>query len=229
MSTRSRIHVLVLAEKAQHYTRSDSISATSCHYHDRKYSEQRVLLGQHYFQGLWLLFANDWPKLCHQARSKTISFVFLDTNSYNRLKYSRTCFSYLLYLRRPLRVRIESIPSFLKDIRRMNLLAYWKWCIPRMLWCSYKFNLFMFIDPLSYLWTSYRSRSLISELLLEKEEWVSVLKLSTTWNMTEVCRTVASSTAESTIVWPDQAVCNSQVVEWCSFIPDRKDSSSKSI
>ena len=47
-----------------------------------------------------------------------------------------------------------------------------------------------------YLWTwglFDRATTLISggnlELHLEKEEWMSVLKLSTIWNMTKVCRT----------------------------------------
>ena len=43
------------------------------------------------------------------------------------------------------------------------------------------------------LWTFDRATSLISgrnlELHLKKEEWVSVLKLSTIWNLTKVCRT----------------------------------------
>jgi hypothetical protein len=46
---------------------------------------------------------------------------------------------------------------------------------------------------LVYLWTFDRASSLISgsdfELSLTKEEWVSVLKLSTIWDMTKVCRT----------------------------------------
>jgi hypothetical protein len=48
------------------------------------------------------------------------------------------------------------------------------------------------IDPVDF----DRSRSLIPggslgtiELQLKKEEWVSVLKLSTIWDMTKVCRT----------------------------------------
>ena len=53
--------------------------------------------------------------------------------------------------------------------------------------CSYTLILFF------YLWTFNRASSQISgtnlELDLKKEEWVSVLKLSTVWNMTKVCRT----------------------------------------
>jgi hypothetical protein len=49
------------------------------------------------------------------------------------------------------------------------------------------------IDLFFYLWTFDRASSLISgtnlELQLKKEEWVSVLKLSTIWNMTKVCQT----------------------------------------
>ena len=105
--------------------------------------------------------------------------------SCHRLKSLRTCSFYLLGLRRALKVRIEIFLLYLKDIRRTNLLACWKWCIRRMfMQCS------LFVFHLSYLWPFDRASSLISgenfELHLNKEEWVSVLELSTIWNMTKV-------------------------------------------
>ena len=57
------------------------------------------------------------------SRSKTNSFMSLNANSYNGLKSLRTCSFYLLGLRRPVKVRIKIIPLYLKDIRKMNLLA----------------------------------------------------------------------------------------------------------
>ena len=56
-----------------------------------------------------------------------------------------------------------------------------------MIQCSYTLIFFVFT-----LWTFDRASSLISgmnfELDLKKEEWLNVLKLSTIWNMTKVCR-----------------------------------------
>ena len=62
-----------------------------------------------------------------------------------------------------------------------------------------------------------RATSLISgrnlELHLKKEEWVSVLKLSTIWNMTKVCRTHSLRPDRPDIIYLlDQAVRDSQVV-----------------
>jgi hypothetical protein len=52
-------------------------------------------------------------------------------------------------------------------------------------------HIIVFVElDLSYLQTYYRAGSLISDikldLYLEKDEWVSVLKLSTIWNMEKV-------------------------------------------
>ena len=64
-------------------------------------------------------------------------------------------------------------------------------CLLKVMYPTYVHAMFMF--HLSYLWTFDRATSLISgekfELHLKKEEWVSVLKLSTIWNMTKVRRT----------------------------------------
>ena len=56
----------------------------------------------------------------------------LYTNSYNHLKSLQTCLFYLLGLLCTMKVRIETFPLYLKDIRRTNLLACWKWCIQHM-------------------------------------------------------------------------------------------------
>jgi hypothetical protein len=65
-------------------------------------------------------------------------------------------------------------------------------CLLKVMYPTYVHVIFTCIDPF-YLWTfDTRARSLIPggtlELQLKKEEWVSVLKLSTIWNMTKVCR-----------------------------------------
>ena len=153
---------------------------------------------------------------CHRStsRSKTNSFVSLDTNSYNHPKSLRTCSFYLLGLRHAVKVKIEIIPLYLKDTRRMNLLACWKWCIRRMfMHCSYTLIFF-------YLWTFDfdRAGSLISgtkfELHLKKEEWVSVLKLSTIWNMTKVCRTWSLWLDRLTLTFIDQI--RQYAIHWLS-------------
>ena len=65
-------------------------------------------------------------------------------------------------------------------------------CLLKVMYPTYVHIVFMhpFFLPVD-LWTFDRATSLISgknlELHLKKEEWVSVLKLSTIWNMTKVC------------------------------------------
>ena len=60
-------------------------------------------------------------------------------------------------------------------------------CLLRIMYPTYVYIFFfMHIDPFSYLWISSRPRALISGLSMEKEEWVSVLKLSSIWIMNEV-------------------------------------------
>jgi hypothetical protein len=77
-------------------------------------------------------------------------------------------------------------------------------CLLKVMYPTYVLNHVMFTlhsytDHFFYLWTFDRATSLISgrnfELHLKKEEWVSVLKLSTIWNMTKVCRTQSLTTS----------------------------------
>jgi len=115
-----------------HYSHSTCTSEI----HGRKRAWQRVLLGQHFYQGLWPRFgayrSSSIPFHRTISRLKIGSSASLDVNLYSRLKSSRTCSSYLRGLGRTPKVRIENIPSSLKDIRRMNSVAFWKWCIRRM-------------------------------------------------------------------------------------------------
>ena len=76
-------------------------------------------------------------------------------------------------------------PIVLKGYKKDKFARLLKVVYPR-----YVHTMFMFHLSLSYLWTFDRATSPISgeklELHLKKEEWVSVLKLSTIWNMTKV-------------------------------------------
>ena len=79
-------------------------------------------------------------------------------------------------------------PIVLEGYKKDEFTSLLKVMYPR-----YVHVMFIYIDPFFYRWTFNRASSLISgtniELDLQKEEWVSVLKLSTIWNMTKVCRT----------------------------------------
>ena len=63
-------------------------------------------------------------------------------------------------------------------------------CLLKVMYPTYVLIIFIKIDP-DYQW-GCRASSLVSgttlDLCLGKEEWVSVLKLSTIWNMEKVCR-----------------------------------------
>jgi hypothetical protein len=65
-------------------------------------------------------------------------------------------------------------------------------CLLKVMYPTYVHVIFICIDFI-YLWTFDRARFLTPDgtldLQLKKEEWVSVLKLSTIWDMTKVCRT----------------------------------------
>jgi hypothetical protein len=63
-------------------------------------------------------------------------------------------------------------------------------CLLKVMYPRYVLIIFM-TSIVLIPWASCRAGSLISgtklDLSLKKEEWVSVLKLSTIWNMTKVC------------------------------------------
>ena len=66
-------------------------------------------------------------------------------------------------------------------------------CLLKVMYPTYVHAMFIYIPffTCERVWTFDRATSLISgkdlDLHLKKEEWVSVLKLSTIWNMTKVC------------------------------------------
>ena len=68
-------------------------------------------------------------------------------------------------------------------------------CLLKAIYPTYVHVMFIYTPffTCERVWTFDRATSLISgkdlDLHLKKEEWVSVLKLSTIWNMTKVCRT----------------------------------------
>ena len=66
-------------------------------------------------------------------------------------------------------------------------------CLLKVMYPRYVHVMFIYTLIFFYLWTFDRARSIISgtnlEFPLDKEGWISVLKLSTIWDMTEVCRT----------------------------------------
>ena len=136
------------------------------------------------------------------ARSRTCSSRYLDANSNNRLKSSQICSAYPLGLLRVSKVKLKNILSYLKDTRRTTLLACWKWCTQRtfLFWCRS-----CIVTSCLLRWGVYRARSLISgskiDLVLTKEEWVSVLKLSTIWNMNKVGWKYVFSNIEVTNAW----------------------------
>jgi len=63
-------------------------------------------------------------------------------------------------------------------------------CLLKVMYPTYVLSLLMLLLYCGLPWGVYRARSLISgskiDLVLTKEEWVSVLKLSTIWNMKKV-------------------------------------------
>ena len=75
---------------------------------------------------------------------------------------------YFFNLRRAVKVRIETFVLCLKDEFA---------CLLKVVYPRYVHTMFMF----------HLSLSCVDFWHLKKEEWVSVLKLSTIWNMTKVC------------------------------------------
>ena len=106
-------------------------------------------------------------------------------------------------------------------------------CLLKVMYPTYVPITFIQLD-LMYL-SGCRASSLVSgttlDLCLGKEEWVSVVKISTIWNMEKVCR----NSPETLFRWlsrlmhdihlPDQEVRYSQVVDRFRFISHREDSS----
>ena len=64
-------------------------------------------------------------------------------------------------------------------------------CLLKVMYLMYVLIIFTQLDPSTYLWdcraSSLFSAMTLDDLCLGKEEWVSMLKLSTIWNMEKVC------------------------------------------